>query len=91
VLGGNGRFISSRAPVNLTSVEILLQIITMCLDVLIGGREKLREKLEITSSTLNPLPIKHTLARHLLAQQLVYYVKSVFCSVLLSNMSLVMF
>lgn len=57
-LRGNGRFISSRAPVNLTSEEILLHIITMCLDVLIGGREKLwgkmHEKLEITSSTLNP-------------------------------------
>lgn len=40
-LRGNGRFISSRAPVNLTSEEILLHIITVCPDILIGGCEKL--------------------------------------------------
>lgn len=40
MLRGNGRFISSRAPVNLTFEEILLHIIT----ILIGGRKKRREK-----------------------------------------------
>lgn len=36
----NGRFISSRVPVNLTSEEILLNIITIRPDILIGGCEK---------------------------------------------------
>lgn len=43
-LRGNGRFISSGAPVNLTSEEILLPIITMCPDIWIGERKKLQER-----------------------------------------------